>query len=586
VGDVFRLKNVYRGSNGTFGTSVTDITQDFYVDHNQTEDYYGISYLYQKPGNSLSLTSGDWLLVKFDYFSSTPGAEGLKGPGGSGTYPINDAVVLSAASSTINTVEIPEVFGARGTYYDMRDQFDFRPVTVATAAPASDSALAPLNPLEQSSATRFTASDKRFPAPDSELSATVNYYVGRSDRVIIDESNEFRVISGTSGSKEPPPAPDNALSINVLKIPPYPSLPYQLSPQMIEYVDTKIANEKYGTKRLNDYRVTTAQTDTERSALQPRGYTMIDIGKLERRIAELEYYTSLTLTEIQAQKRSLPGFDGADRFKFGFFVDGFENYTYSDVSNPAYSASIVDGYLSPIVREVNIEMNSVLEDDGVLPYVEVNYISQSRATDGPLVGNTVDVTTQIITSVQQEQRNRSNSDSGTVYEEFFYTFSTKSGPAEFYINSQDNNIGVEISQSDTSSGPWLPTFTSRTALPITSTDISSKGLRGLNGGRKIEHPGSLQRKSYPSVSAFGTFLEDQFKLLWTHNPDNGIYVRVRVYKGRRHAGGISFLQKAKSGTFGYKLFYPTDTTINQTQVQTTSNFKLEYTGFLINDFIV
>jgi hypothetical protein len=33
VGDVFRLKNVYRGSNGTFGTSVADITQDFYIDH-------------------------------------------------------------------------------------------------------------------------------------------------------------------------------------------------------------------------------------------------------------------------------------------------------------------------------------------------------------------------------------------------------------------------------------------------------------------------------------------------------------------------------------------------------------------------
>jgi hypothetical protein len=63
---------------------------------------------------------------------------------------------------------------------------------------------------------------------------------------------------------------------------------------MIEFVDTKIANEKYGTRRLNDYRITTAQTDNERAGLQPRGYTMIDIGKLERRIAELEYYTALS----------------------------------------------------------------------------------------------------------------------------------------------------------------------------------------------------------------------------------------------------------------------------------------------------
>jgi len=581
VGDVFRLKNVYRGSNGTFGTSVTDITQDFYIDHNQTEDYYGISYLYQKPGNSLALSSTDWLLVKFDYFSSTPGEEGLKGPGGSGTYPINDTATLAASASTINTVEIPEVFGARGTYYDLRDQFDFRPVTAGTVTPTSDLSVAPLNPTDQAPATRFSATDKKFPAPDSELSATVSYYIGRTDRIIIDESSQFRVISGTPGSKEAPPAPDNALSINVLKIPPYPSLPYQLSPQMIEFVDTKIANEKYGTRRLNNYRITTAQSDTERATLQPRGYTMVDIGKLERRIAELEYYTALTFTELQAQKRTLPGFDGADRFKFGFFVDSFENYTYSEVSNPAYSATIVDGYLSPLIREVNVEMDNVLEDDGVLPYVEVNYITQSRATDGPLVGNTVDTATQIITSIQQEERNRSNSDAGTVYEEFFYTFSSKVGPAELYINSRDNNIGAEISQSDTPDGPWTAVYTSRNALPITSADIASKGLSSLNGGRKIEHPGSLERKSYPAVSAFGTFLEDQFKLLWTHNPDNGIYVRVRIYKGKKHGG---FLQSSRSGTFGYRLFYPMDSVVNQTQAQTTTNFQLGYAGIVIPDY--
>ena len=582
VGDVFRLKSVYRGSNGTFGTSVTDITQDFYIDHNQTEDYYGTSYLYQKPGNSLALTSTDWLLVKFDYFSSTPGEEGLKGPGGSGTYPINDTATLAASASTINTVEIPEVFGARGTYYDLRDQFDFRPVAAATVTPTTNLSLAPLNPTEQAPATRFSVTDKKFPAPDSELSATISYYVGRTDRIIIDESNQFRVISGTPGSKEPPPAPDNALSINVLKIPPYPSLPYQLSPQMIEFVDTKIANEKYGTRRLNDYRIATAQSDSERSTLQPRGYTMIDIGKLERRIAELEYYTALTFTELQAQKRTLPGYDGADRFKFGFFVDGFEDYTYSDISNPAYSATIVDGYLSPLVREVNVEMDNVLEDDGVLPYVEINYITQSRATDGPLVGNTVDTSTQIITSIQQEERNRSNSDAGTVYEEFFYTFSSKTGPAELYISSRDNNVGVEISQSDTPDGPWTAVYTSRNALPITSTDIASKGLNSLNGGRKIEHPGSLERKTYPAVSTFGTFLEDQFKLLWTHSPDSGIYVRVRVYKGKKH-GGL-FGGQGKTGTFGYKLFYPMDSVVNQTQAQTTTNFQLDYAGIVIPDY--
>ena len=586
VPDVFRLKKVYRGSNAIFGNTATaDVTQNFYIDHNQTEDYYGISYLYQKPGTDLGLTSSDWLLVQFDHFT-TP-SEGLKCQGNPRTYNINDAVTLSNANGSINTVEIPEVYGARGTYYDLRDQFDFRPAAVSTATPNIDFLLAPLNPLDQGPATRFNAVDKKFPAPDSELSATINYYVGRSDRIIIDESTQFRVIGGTPGSNEPSAPPENALSINVLKIPPYPSLPYQLSTQMIEYVDTKIANEKYGTRRINDYRVTTAQTDKDRANIQPRGYTMVDIGKLERRIQDLEYYTALTLTELQAQKRPLPGFDGADRFKFGFFVDSFENYTYSETSDPAYAATIVDGYLSPFVRELNIEMRSITGDDSVLPYIEENYITQTRATDGPLVANTVETVTQIITSVIQEQRNRSNSDSGNVYEEFFYQFSTKSGPVEFYINARDNGVAVEFSQSDAPDGPWTTTIASsvltQDAQPegggITRNDIIAKGLSRLNGGRQIEKLDSLQRRiGIPAGTSWGPFIKDQFKLLYTHDPDLGVYVRVRIYKGKKVGG---FLQNSKSGTFGYKLFYPTDTVVNQTQITPTTNFGLNYSGFVI-----
>jgi hypothetical protein len=600
VGDVFRLKKVYRATDGAFDLTETDATQFFYVDHNQNEDYYGISYLYQKPGNNLNLTSADWLLVQFDHFTVNPGSEGLKGPGASGTYPINDGLALSAASSTINTVEIPEVFGARGTYYDLRDQFDFRPVSNSTVVPSSSHTTAPINPLDQTAAARFSTTDKKFPAPDSELSATINYYVGRTDRVIVNESNEFRVLTGTPGSVEPPTAPDNALSINILKIPPYPSLPYQLSPQMVEYIDTKIANERYGTKRINSYRVATAQTDTERATNQPRGYTMVDIGKLERRIATLERYTALTLTELQAQKRSLIGSDGSERFKFGFFVDGFENYAFSEVSDPAYSASIVDGYLSPYVEEININMYNIAEDNGTLPYVEVPFVSQTRATDGPLVGDVVSTVTQITTSIIQSERNRNASDSGNVYEEFFYTFSAKSGNVELYLNARDNNVGVEIAQASSPNGPWTSIVTSQSAVAIESADVASKGLQTLNGGRRIEHLGSLDTKNYPNSPSFGNFIEDQLKLLWNHNPANGIYVRVRIFKGKKH-GGI--FGQGRTGTFGYKLFYPIDTVVNQTQAATsitsvnqtqatsatgnetqaatTTNFSLEYAGVVI-----
>jgi hypothetical protein len=168
-----------------------------------------------------------------------------------------------------------------------------------------------------------------------------------------------------------------------------------------------------------------------------------------------------------------------------------------------------------------------------------------------------------------------------VFEEFFYTFSAEAGPVEFYINSRDNNIGVEIAQATSPNGPYTGIIRSGDgvkALPIQSADIAAKGLNILNGGRRIEHTGSLDSKNYPSTAAFGNFIEDQFKLVWSHNPQNGVYIRVRVYKGKKHGG---LFGQGKTGTFGYKLFYPVDTTVNQTQTITTTNFSLEYAGIAL-----
>ena len=52
-----------------------------------------------------------------------------------------------------------------------------------------------------------------------------------------------------------------------------------------------------------------------------RRYTMRDIGKLERRIDNLEYYTQLSLLETQTENLQIQDADGFDRFKNGFIVD-------------------------------------------------------------------------------------------------------------------------------------------------------------------------------------------------------------------------------------------------------------------------
>lgn len=616
VSDVFRLNKVYKGANSTFtptDSGIDDVTQYFYVDHNQTKDYYGISYLYTRPGAAITLANTDFLLAEVDYFVDS--AEGLKGPGMSGSYDIDDTVALADATTTVSTYEIPEMYTDKGVYYDLRDQFDFRPQSANSVALASNAALAPINPTEPSDAGRFSAIDKKFPAPDSVLTGTLEYYVGRSDRVIIDSSGQFHVMEGTPGADTLPTAPNNALTINTLNIPPYPSVPYQVSAQTMLYIDTKIANEKYTTRRLDNYRVTTNVNSADRQVLQPRGYTMTDIGSLERRIASLEYYTSFTLLETLTQKKVIPSSanNAIDRFKFGFFVDSFSSATYADIANPGYSASVIDGRLVPLVEEINLQTQSP-GNIATLPYIEYTLTGQNQATDGPVVVTPAPPTTnnstgtitlppsppattttfaQQIVCVRQGQKTTTRSDKTPyVYEDFFYTMSEKAGPVNFYMVSTDNNVALEVFQSTGQNGPWNSILTSASCQSITAADVQSQGLSVLNSGRGVERVGwAVLRKNYGPV---GGFVEDQFKVSWSHNPNNGVYYMIRVYKGREHGNydtpadlNSVFAGNGIPGSFEYKMCYPIDVKINVTNTPTntvpatTTSFSMRHVGKLI-----
>ena len=559
---------------------VLDVTNDFYVDTNQREDYLDTSYLFRKP-RVTSLTSNDVLLVQYDVF--TGGDASVKTIS---SYPIDDSLGFDAliTSANVHTMEVPEILGTSGTYYDLRDQYDFRPrsantinlVTDISSVAAGANAASIINPTEPSSSARFTASEKFFPSPDSDLTASIEYYQGRSDRVVVDSNGEFVVRAGKNGFiGEIPVEPQNSITLQILNIPAYPSLPQSLSSDMAKIIDTKVANESYG-RRVKNYTVTSLISTTDRARIQVKGYKMSDIASLEKRIKDLEYYVSFTLAEALAKARFIPSsLDSLnDRFRFGFFVDPFTDYNYADIGNPEFYATIKEDQLGPQLTELNLEFKPEDNTTGIvtLPFNEFTLVAQNDATDGAVEGPIeVTVVTQTTSIALQSQRSTSASNNGSVFEEFFYTFSTLAGPVEFYINGRDNNMALEVFQSLTAGGDYVTTYTSAAALPLTNADIAAKGLRVLNDGRKIEHPGSLERKSDGPV---GGWIEDQFKLLWTHNPNDGIYYKIRIYKGKKSGG---FLQSSKSGTFGYKLYYPSDVVTRETRiVPNPANF--EYSG--------
>jgi len=600
-------------------TGVLDITNDFYIDTNQREDYLDTSYLYRKPRLN-PLSSNDVLLVQYDVF--TGGDVSVKTIS---SYPIDDSLGFNAliASASVHTMEIPEILGTSGTYYDLRDQYDFRPrsantinlITDISSVAAGANAASIINPSEPSSANRFTADEKYFPAPNTDLTANIEYYLGRSDRVVVDSNSDFVVRAGKNGFiNEVPVEPKNSITLQILNIPPYPSLPQSLSADMAKIIDTKVANESYG-RRVKNYTVKSLISATDRSRIQVKGYKMSDIASLEKRIQNLEYYVSFTLAEALAKARFIPSsLDSlTDRFRFGFFVDPFTDYNYSDIANPEFYATIKDDQLGPKLTELNLEFKPEDNSTGVvtLPFNEFTIVSQNDATDGaivveptpgpvtsPVIGPTsppsgpvtgptsppsgpvagpveVTVITQTTAVVIQSQRSTSRSDSGDVFEDFFYTFSSLTGPVEFYINGRDNNMALEVFQSLTPGGDYVTTYTSAAALPLTNADISSKDLSVLNDGRKIEHPGSIERKSYGPV---GGWIQDHFKLTWIHNPNDGIYYRIRIYKGKFDSG---LFQSAKAGTFGYKLYYPSDVVNRETRI-VPNPASFEYSGIVHN----
>jgi len=95
-----------------------------------------------------------------------------------------------------------------------------------------------------------------------------------------------------------------------------------------------------------------------------RRYTMRDIGKLESRIENVEYYTQLSLLESNAQSLQIQDSQGFDRFKNGFIVDNFTGHGIGNVKNRDYKAAMdmAKGELRPTFNEDAVKLIEADED--------------------------------------------------------------------------------------------------------------------------------------------------------------------------------------------------------------------------------
>src|SRR6056300_821519 len=254
---------------------------------------------------------------------------------GSGDY----FTVDSYPTADYNT--IPSFNSQQGTL-QLRDCLDFRP-------------------RKDDAGTQFTGSGGSHPQPPKPghaAIAEVTHYMPRIDKVYITRQGEFKTEIGVpSLTPKAPETPEDAMAIYNLKLAPY---VFSLDGVIPELIDNK-------------------------------RYTMKDIGSLDKRIKNLEYYTSLSLLEQSAADVELFDGSGFSRLKNGFIVDGFKGHNIADTSNPDYAASIDknNGVLRPKFDERNVNLVRKASDSGTavkngsivtMPHTETNYINQPYAS--------------------------------------------------------------------------------------------------------------------------------------------------------------------------------------------------------------
>ena len=342
--DVYKINSVFMSPDFSTPatTSHTDITTRFELDTGQRDNFYDIGRIKLKTG---SITPTGRLLINFDYFSH-----------GSGDY-----FDIDSYSGVVNYEDIPTYTSdTTGTDFDLRDCLDFRPRV--------DDASTVTSATQDRQYSGTGASTIDIVEFNDDITSDFEFYLARIDKIFLDKDGNFKVVSGASSlTPQIPKALDGAMHLYTIFLRPY---------------------------TLNVTDLVIKKQDNKR-------YTMRDIGRLEKRIENVEYYTQLSLLETNAQGLQIQDAEGFDRFKNGFIVDNFTGHGIGDVGNLDYKVSMdmAGGFVRPMFNCESVQLIEA-DDDGTailaadrtsanyqktgdlitLPYTETTIIEQPYAS--------------------------------------------------------------------------------------------------------------------------------------------------------------------------------------------------------------
>jgi len=198
-----------------------------------------------------------------------------------------------------------------------------------------------------------------IPKIGEDFRCDFDWYLPRVDKAFLLPNGEFQLVKGKSA--EAPQEPDN-LKDGMLLGTLY-HKPYGFDPEA-DVVINKSDN---------------------------RRYTMRDIGAIERRLDQVEYYTSLNMLESDTFNTRILDSTGKDRLKNGFIVDDFTDHSKSETSHEDYNAALdfreghmrASHYTTNVALQLNTGSSSNYQQTGpviTLPYTETLIIQQPYAS--------------------------------------------------------------------------------------------------------------------------------------------------------------------------------------------------------------
>jgi hypothetical protein len=304
VSDAFNLVKVVDSGQPFIDVTIAmmtatanNITDRYTFESGQKDNFYDHASIKLKAGQP---GPAGKIMVVVDY---------LNWDGGDGYHSV-DSYPASGSYNQVDTASIKEfnyktipdfTSPATGEMVNLRDCIDFRP----------------RRENESNDLTANTAAIEGIPTPDPDgtITAGFTYYLSRVDKIALTKDRKFKVLKGESAlNPVAPPDDEDSMTLYSLNIPAY-------------------------TFNLSD--ITTRYIDNKR-------FTMRDIGKLEKRIERIEYYTALTILEKETAARNFSTGNARDSlfnptgtaFKNGILVDSFSGHSVGDVMNDDYSVAV------------------------------------------------------------------------------------------------------------------------------------------------------------------------------------------------------------------------------------------------------